>query len=107
MNDIKGGNQVEEQLKVEEQEKPAELETIFVSLYNDEYLTSANNHAFGTSEMPTDWGLARFKDVALIDPDFIAFSRVGEVLIFEDMEIIVVDNPKAEMCDECIEEEGY
>lgn len=114
---MKRGNQVEKlrivgkledhTLKFKKESKPAELTYIFVSLFNDEHLTSVNNHAIGTLEIPTEWGLARFKDVALIDPDFIAFSRVGDVLVFEDMEMIIVDNLKAQLCDECIEEEGY
>ncbi|WP_075620393.1 hypothetical protein [Paenisporosarcina indica] len=87
--------------------KSLKMERIYVCLWDDENLVSSNNHAVGLAEMPTDRKLARFKEVALIDPDFIAFSDVGEVLIFEDMEFIVLENNKAEMSDECIEEEGY
>lgn len=84
-----------------------ELGKIYVCLFDENNLTSVSNHAFGLAEMPTDWRLARFKEVALIDPDFIAFSKAGEVLVFEDMQFIVVENEKAEMCDECIERGGY
>ena len=94
-------------LKFKEEQKPAELLYIFVCMYDEDNLVSVNNGAVGLLEYPTDRNLAQFKEVALIDPDFIAFSSVGSVLVFADMEMIIVDNLKTELCGECLEKEGY
>ena len=90
--------------------KPLELNTLFVCMYDDENLVSMGNHAVGFCERHVrsdSRPLAKFREVALIDPNFIAMTEVGTLLVFEDMEMIVVDNPKSDMDEEELEDWGY
>lgn len=90
---------------------PVEMQKIYVCMFDSENLVSMDNHAVGFVEedkfLNSDRQLASFKEVALIDPNFIAFQEIGVVLIFEDMELIILSNPKADMCKDCIVENGF
>jgi len=79
----------------------------YVSLWDSERISSSGNHGVGFLENYEDMKLARFKDVMLVDPNFIAFGKEGDIYVFEDMEIEIKANPKAKMNDEEIEELGY
>ena len=88
-------------------EKVERVKRVYVTLWDSDNITRSDNHGVGLFEKYEGTKLARFKEVALIDPNFIAFYSEDSTLVFEDMEIKVTKNNKANMSDEEIEIRGY